>query len=240
MIKCAICVEDNACSSELEHLAGKYIGFNHLEVEVFQDAELLCRRILNDKVHFDITFIDIEMVNKNGISTTEMIRRNPAGDTNLTILVTSHTEPVMEAFDANPFHVLQKPISSVKFGEIFRAALDSTHGVTTTFDFKKHRVLYRIPIHDIDYFISASHYVQIAGPCQAVSMKAKLDEVEEHLMRINTWDFMRIHKSIIINLNHVKEFLPREVLMEHGEYLSISESYLPAYRDRMADCITLK
>lgn len=240
MIKCGICVEDPLCSSELERLMEKYIGLAQIQREVFRDGEALCKRMLEDKVHFDILLIDIEMTGRRGVRITEMLHWHPVLDSSINILITGHAEPVLEALETHPFHVLQKPVSGSRFGEIFRAALDSLRCMTTTFDFKKHRILYRIPIQDIYYFISAGHYVRITGLVQSVSMKARLDEAEEHLTRINTWDFMRISKSIIINLNHCKAFRPRVVLMENGEYFSISSPYLRAYRERMADCITLE
>lgn len=240
MITCAICEDDNLCSRELELLVEKYVGFTHIEVELFQNAETFFIRVLDERSHFDIIFIDIQMKHKNGIRIAEMIRRNLAFETNILILITGRGESVLETLELHPFHVLQKPINRIKFGEVFRDALDQSQGMTTIFEFSKHRVLYRIPFHTIYYFISSSHYVWIIGQNKPESMKDKMDVVEQHLLRINTWDFIRIHKSIIVNLNYVKEFQTKGVLMKNGDYLSISDSYLGAYRERMEDYIPRK
>ena len=86
------------------------------------------------------------------------------------------------------------------------------------------RGLVFLPIKDILYVESDGNYSTIhTENNQKVVSSRKLGEYEELLQ---TMHFLRIHHSVIINLDHIKEYLRGDggsVILSNGTELSVSK-----------------
>lgn len=86
-----------------------------------------------------------------------------------------------------------------------------------------------VELTEIYYFESVDDKVFAYAENDVAEVKWKLYELEE---RLAGGDFIRIAKSMILNLSKVKRFAPYmggrfEALLENGEKVLISRQYVP-------------
>ena len=79
------------------------------------------------------------------------------------------------------------------------------------------------------YFESVDNKVFAYGEKDVAEIKSKLYELEE---QFNGTDFLRISKSVIVNLSKVKKLVPSisgrfEAVLKNGEVVIISRQYVP-------------
>lgn len=105
-------------------------------------------------------------------------------------------------------------------------ALDSVHvtagrgtdtqsngdGYVRRFVVRDRRRFFFVKANDIDWFTSASNYVQLHTAGHSHLIRMTMGELEEKLDPVQ---FARIHRSIIVNIDHVKEVRSHE----HDEYI---------------------
>lgn len=118
MLKIAICDDDvkmtGRLDTVLEEIAKR--NFVKIDTEVFLDGGEL-EKAVEEKMYFDIIFLDIEMGDEDGITAARKIRET---DRNVLIIyVTSHESYMQESFSVRPFRFVVKPIEEKIPGKIF-------------------------------------------------------------------------------------------------------------------------
>ena len=93
----------------------------------------------------------------------------------------------------------------------------------------------RILIHDIIYVEEMAEYLRIhlAGQDKPIVVLLSMKKMEE---RLPSPDFMRIHKSYIINLHHIAEINKSRVVLDNEKDIPIGDSY----REKLNDYINQK
>ena len=79
---------------------------------------------------------------------------------------------------------------------------------------------------EILYLESKGHYLNIHTADRVYLQRAKLSQVEPELEP----DFLRIHGSYLVNIQHVQEMLTDEVVLVNGQRLPVSRSRAKAAR----------
>ena len=88
---------------------------------------------------------------------------------------------------------------------------------------------------DVFYFEAVDNKVFLYLEKEVYETKLKLYELEERFVRS---DFLRVSKSVIMNLSKVKTLSPAfngrfEATMKNGEKVIISRQYVPALKDKL-------
>ncbi len=193
-----------------------------------------------DNLHPDLVFLDIQMQGETGFDLLEHYRKFDFG----VIFTTAHSEYAIRAIRFSAIDYLLKPIdieelqlAVKKAGELagqesqfknklevllqnlkpdnktnYKIALPTTNGLVF------------IKIHDILYCQGESNYtiIHIAGDKKYMVSKT-LKDYEEMLSEYN---FFRIHKSYLINLNEIKEYVRGDggyVVMNNQKMLDVSK-----------------
>lgn len=91
-----------------------------------------------------------------------------------------------------------------------------------------------IKVSDIEHIEAAGNYVNMRISNRVYPLREALKNIEQ---RLEGDTFKRIHRSHIINLNHVAEIKPLEngdaqVLLKNGEIIPMSRSYRSQFFDR--------
>ena len=83
-------------------------------------------------------------------------------------------------------------------------------------------------IPDIRYVEAMSEYLKvwIEGETKPIITLLSMKKMEEHLPN----NFMRIHRSYIINLNKIQEVNKNRVIMDSDTYLPIGDLYKDAFQ----------
>lgn len=186
---------------------------------------------LNNEMRFDIIFLDIELQNSTGIQVGHWIR-NEAHDEWMQIVYISGKDGYdRQLFAINCLDFLSKPISYHEISRVMDRYMRLTRRPDDVFIFQKNHVLERIPLSDILYFESRNRKVFAVTQLNIFDFYEKLDEIEKRL----PVQFLRIHKSFLVNYHYIRKFQYNEIIMSNGRNLPISQAKRKAIKDMQLD-----
>lgn len=195
----------------------------------------------------DLIFLDVQMPKIGGFDVIEAIgaERMPT-----VIFVTAYDEFALRAFEVNAIDYLLKPFDEERLEKaVARAKREIKRQVPPDGIEEKLRnllkevktepqYLRRIPVKsargttlvltgEIDWIASAGHYLELHAGRETHLIREKLSNLE---MRLDPRDFMRIHRSTIVNLDRIKSFHPlfngdQLVILKDGRELNLSRTY---------------
>ncbi|WP_415329365.1 LytR/AlgR family response regulator transcription factor [Chryseobacterium sp. MMS23-Vi53] len=216
-IKCII-VDDEPLAISLLESYVQEIPFLELVFSTENPIEAL-EFIQNNES--DLVFLDIQMPELTGINFMKIL-----GDKQKYILTTAYSEYALEGYEHNIVDYLLKPISFERF---YKSALRAQERFTfnenreeSHFFVKSSGQQHRINFEDIFYVESIKDYVNIKTSEQEYIVLDTLKSMEQQLSEIS---FVRIHKSFIINLNQIKSFDSKKVILFSDQEIPIGESY---------------
>ena len=187
----------------------------------------------------DVVFLDINMPNLSGIQFIKSLTRKPA-----IVLTTAYSEYAIESYQLDVLDYLLKPIEFDRFIKCVNRLFDKLNPLNTEnkvpietpkstskeYIFVKNGTkIERIELNDILYLEGSGNYViyhTVNGKIMTLStMGDSLETLPNH-------DFIRIHRSYIINWNKVKSVENNHVHIGDVK-LSISISHKKAFFDRL-------
>lgn len=221
-IKCLV-VDDEPLAIRLieKHIA----KIDNLEVVATCNTALKAFEILNLQ-KIDLMFIDIKMPNITGIEFLKNLKNPPK-----TILTTAYRDYAIEGYDLGVVDYLLKPITFERFlkavdkflSETAKSEVKSKESVTDDFILVKSGIKnYKINMNDIVYIESLKDYIKInmVGD-KNITSKYKIGDIQQEL---NEDNFLRIHRSFIINTSKITAFTMNEIEVSNIE-IPIGASY---------------
>ncbi len=176
----------------------------------------------------DLIFLDINMPDLTGIQFLKSLKKPP-----LTVFTTAYSEYALESYDYDAVDYLLKPIEFDRFLKAVNKAHELFH-MKTTFPKNREHILiksgtdyFKIKTNDIFYIRGTGNYVTF------VTMKKEilsLMTMKHALEILPQSQFFRIHKSYIINFQHVDRIETEQVKIR-DEYLPIGDSYRDPFFD---------
>ena len=240
MIRC-LAIDDEPLA--LRQLATyiKKIPFLEL-VEACQSA-LDARKIMEEEM-IDAIFVDINMPDLNGMDFVKSLAAPP-----LIVFTTAYSEYAIDGFKVDAIDYLLKPFG---LDDLRRAAnkvkkqyelLNMTPtpplpadddapkaGDGVLFLKTEHRVV-RVDIDKIKYIEGMSEYLKIhLEDSRPLVVLLSMKKIEERLPA----NFMRIHRSYIINLKQIREVNKNRVIMDADTYLPIGDLYREAFNQYLS------
>lgn len=178
------------------------------------------------KTEVDLMFLDIRMPAINGIDFLKMLRNPPK-----VIITTAYREYALDGYDLDIVDYLLKPITFDRFFKSIERYLrnaDQQTPLVTQIPTESGSIFlksgYRnvkINTDDILYMESLKDYVKVYTLGGTITTKYRISDMEDELAAKN---FLRIHRSFIINLKHMTAFTASDVEIGSTE-LPIGESY---------------
>lgn len=169
----------------------------------------------------NLVFLDIQMPEITGINFMKIL-----GNKLKYILTTAYSEYALEGYEHNIVDYLLKPISFERFYKSVLKAEERFMGnevhEESHFFVKSSGQQHRINFEDILYIESIKDYVNIKTFDQEYIILDTLKSMEQQLPESF---FIRIHKSFIINLNQIKSFDSKKVILFSDREIPIGESY---------------
>lgn len=228
-INCIIIEDEPAASTILENFCAKIPTLNHLKT--FKNGFLALDFIKEN--HVDLVYLDISMPDMNGIEFMKHLNGKCK-----VILTTAYSEYALDGHEYATLDYLLKPISMEKFtratyrfnhesaAELHVPELDNYFMVQTGARNHQKKVFY----DEIIYINSDQNYVNIITKTEEVKAYLSLRE----LTNILNENFVRIHKSYIVSLNHIKSFNASHIqLFDSDEKLPFGETHKARFMDIM-------
>ncbi len=168
----------------------------------------------------DLIFLDIKLPKVNGLDFIRLLKRPPK-----VILTTAHTEYAVASYELNVVDYLVKPIGL----ERFLQAVDKAKALVKNNSaqvvpvspppkdifIKSEGKLLRINMADIRYVESFRNYLLIHTGTQKITTYATMAHLETQFAA--SPDFIRIHKSYLINKNYITEIMGNVVTVGKAE-----------------------
>ena len=176
---------------------------------------------MQKKKAIDLLFLDIELVSTDGIQVGRLIRRELENQDISIAFISSKSSYALELFKIHPIDFLIKPVSAQDIYETIDEALRLYNRGNTVFEYRANGYSCKIPYREILYFGSENKKINMVTAESTVQFTGKIRDLADIL----PGNFLQIHQSYIINMNHMNECSYELVKMSGGVELSISQSY---------------
>lgn len=181
----------------------------------------------------DAIFCDINMPDLNGMDFVKSLQAPP-----LIVFTTAYSEYAVEGFKVNAVDYLLKPFGMQDFQraanrlkervqEVSGSKFQVSEDVDTIFVKTDYKVV-KVTIADIRYIEGMSEYlkIHIEGEAKPIVTLLSMKKMEEKLPE----NFMRIHRSYIVNLTKIQEINKNRIIMDAETYLPIGDMYKEAFQ----------
>ena len=186
-----------------------------LEIATFSSAEEFLFAYEDNK-DYDLLFLDIQMGEINGVELAKSIREK--GESVQIVFITAVPDYISEGYDLSALHYLIKPVSEEKiFAVMDRAAQNCTKEEEYLL-VKVDQTLQRIPVSSILYAESFAHYITITAKSGTYQVRENAGALAEKLNK----DFVRPHRSYLVNLRYVQRISKTEVVLDDGMMIPLS------------------
>lgn len=221
-LKCII-VDDEPLAQEV---IARYMG-NFRELELIQCCSnaLEAFEVLTHE-QVDLMFLDISMPVISGIDFLRSLRKAPA-----VIITTAYPDFALEGYELDVIDYLVKPISLERFIRAVNKATDRLRKPEPEPEAAKQKPDYmyikcdqkliRINFTDVEYIEGMKDYVKIFT---REKMFVTLHTMKYFESELPADQFIRIHKSFIINLQSIRSISGQEVELRQAR-LPIGNSY---------------
>ena len=236
MIRCMAIDDEPLALQQIVAYIGK-VPF--LELAAQCQSALEARQFLEQDT-VDAIFCDINMPDLNGMDFIKSLTVPP-----LVVFTTAYSEYAVEGFRVNAVDYLLKPFGLQDFQ---RAANRLKERLTpsplsphpsalspqtsalkddTIFLKTEYRIV-KVNISDIRYVEAMSEYLKVylQGEAKPIVTLLSMKKMEERLPD----NFMRIHRSYIVNLNMIQEVNKNRVIMDADTYLPIGDMYKETFQ----------
>lgn len=220
-----------------------------LEIEIIQECKN-GQEAVDDILALspDLVFLDIQMPKIDGFEVVSMISAEKMPSV---IFVTAYDEFALRAFDTNAISYLLKPFNEEKF---FRAVERAKREIKSKrlsdynnyllqlleefrrdskylkkIAVKTSQKTILLPTDEIDWIGAARIYCELHVGKNIYLMRKPISELEQ---KLDPKKFVRIHRSVIVNLDKIKALHPlfnndHLIILNDGTELNLSRTYYP-------------
>jgi two-component system, LytTR family, response regulator len=203
---------------------------------------------LVDELEPDLLFLDVQMPVLDGFGVLEALDpdRMPA-----VIFVTAYDRYAIRAFDVHALDYLLKPFDRDRFQRALararsQIAANEKAQVLPHYGPSQRRPLQRLVIkslervfflrlEEIDWIEAAGNYVKLHVGAETYLRRETMTALED---RLNTDQFVRVHRSTIVNLDRIQELQAwfhgdYKVILHDGTQLTLSRGYREKLQEQL-------
>jgi len=180
------------------------------------------------KLRPDLVFLDVQMPGMSGFGVVEAVG---AESMPLTVFATAYDQYALKAFEAQALDYVLKPFDEERFRRVLQRVRRQLEQLPRTepdrFAIKAggHTVFLRR--EEIRFFEASGNHVKVRTAAASYLLRETIKNLEA---RLDPDRFVRIHRSTIVNVEHVREIRPWDtgeyiVVMGGGQELTLSRGY---------------
>jgi two-component system, LytTR family, response regulator len=198
---------------------------------------------------FDVLFLDIQMPGINGF---EVIEKVGSANMPVTVFVTAHNQYAVQAFEVHALDYLTKPVEADRLHatlsrvreriasqaalvtqEQLKSVLTSLeHGGVARQEFPRRLLIHNgakdsfVNVQDIEWIEAADYYACLHVGSKSFMLREPIKQLSKTL---DPQQFVRIHRSIIVNVDQVTEIFREgqsegSVVLKSGQRLRMSKA----------------
>ena len=191
----------------------------------------------------ELLFLDIRMPDMDGFDVLGALSERDGFAMPQVVFTTAYDRYAVKAFEIHAIDYLLKPFTSERLRSAVQRVREriTTPGIgsrdeegqtnanqyTTRIVFKSRGRILFLPVTDIRWISAEENYVRISTGTESHLLRETMARLEK---RLDPEMFLRVHRSSIVNLQHVKEVRSEAdgdstVLLISGERIPMSRSY---------------
>ena len=223
MIRVLICDDDALFLDSLYDSVAAFLDDKQVKAKLhkFQFLEEISDQMM---ASCDIAFLDIDYNARNytGMDIARRLRqfRKDA----IIIFVTNFIEYAPEGYEVQAFRYILKRNLQSELKLYLQQAIDQLNTSRETVKIQVNGEYIDLPIEDVLYMEVMQHnvtvYVRKGKSVKSYEIYSSLSELEE---RLADRGFLRIHKSILVNLRRLTKFQSKAAVLDNGTTLRVSE-----------------
>lgn len=223
MIRVLICDDDALFLDSLYDSVAAFLDDKQVKAKLhkFQFLEEISDQMM---ASCDIAFLDIDYNARNytGMDIARRLRqfRKDA----IIIFVTNFIEYAPEGYEVQAFRYILKRNLQSELKLYLQQAIDQLNTSRETVKIQVNGEYIDLPIEDVLYMEVMQHnvtvYVRKGKSVKSYEIYSSLSDLEE---RLADRGFLRIHKSILVNLRRITKFQSKAAVLDNGTTLRVSE-----------------
>jgi DNA-binding LytR/AlgR family response regulator len=176
----------------------------------------------------DLLFLDIQMPYLDGFGLLSRLKNPP-----FVVFTTARPDYAVKAYELKVLDYLLKPISISRFQQAVQKAVEYAGYVAlkndksqSSFDYliiNSDFQMHKIRLEDIIYIEGLGEYVRIH--CLSDKNYITLLALKKLETQFENFGLVRVHKSFLMNLNHIRSFSRSEIIATNGKQIPIGRVY---------------
>lgn len=184
---------------------------------------------------WDIALLDIYMPGLDGIETARRLREQDSEC--LLIFFTTSNEHGIISYELRASDYLVKPVTQKALDAAIDWCLHEQRDRFRTIQVRSEWENVEIALSDIQYIEIQKHTAFIYTDGRVIKTPRGMNSLEEE---IACEDFLRCHRSFLVNMRHVRRIEKRDFVMDTGALVPIGSSDAAAVRQKFMDWVFLK
>ena len=175
----------------------------------------------------DLALLDVDLEKKdyNGV---DLARRLRAAQPDCVIVfITNYLDYAPEGYEVQAFRYVLKRKLDEDLRPVLTGAVEQVYRHQKMIQVQLYGEIVSVPVRKILYLEVHQHRITIrmTGGQEGYSFNASLNDLEPKLAPLG---FLRIHKSYLVNMHHLRKLQCREAVLDDGTVLRVSEK---SYQD---------
>ena len=169
---------------------------------------------------YQIMFLDIDMAERNGMDIAKRVRELHLDA--IIIFVTNYPQFSLEGYEVRAFRYLLKQEMEQKLPAYFHDALAEISRGEKGLHFSVNAESYYVPYSDIIYMGSDQRVIYLYTVTPRQNGDHFYGKMEDLARELEPEGFLRIQKSYLVNMAHIKKLNYDRVILSNGKELSVS------------------
>lgn len=229
VIKIAVVEDSREYAEGLRERIQKTDFHEETSIDLFGNAETFLKKLKTGE-RYHLCFSDVRMPGMDGVVLAEEVREIDCRM--LLVFLSSWLEYATEGYRVQAFDYLLKSRLDDKWelltGRILKRLREDREKV---YRIKMQDTVKVIPLDQIIYIYKEQKYCNfvLEGMRETVTVRKTISEVESELASYN--NFLTIKRGIIINMDKIRRYSTREIVLENGEKITVGRVYISRVRE---------
>lgn len=218
-IQVLICDDDRESLDRICQKMGAV--FIKLNIQGVFDLHDTCEGVSEDSLKkCDIALLDVDFESRdiNGIDLARKLRE--VNMRAVILFITNFIEYAPEGYEVQAFRYILKRDLDAVLGRYLMEALEVLSDAGEQLHMEYRGELLDLDYEDILYLEVLGHSVSIVTKTETYTISASLSSFAQQL---ESHGFLRVHKSFLVNMRHIKKFQCRELILNNGTSIRVSE-----------------
>ena len=182
-------------------------------------------------MEYDLIFLDIEFPEMKGTDFGKLLRRKLKNYDTQIVFISLVKEYAMDLFQTRPIEFLIKPIAYEKFSACMLTYMTHYENSNGFLEYTMENIKHRIRVREVLYLESHGKKVEFHTKRGDFMTYGKITDI----IADYTDKFICIARGIYVNVQHIIEATPKEILLTNNRTLRISRGCQNAVRDRLSE-----